>query len=150
MFKGDDDLSFAFLDAFAEVNQEYKPYYTFNDPSKTLFFSMGNNQLIIFGFNYQKYLDSIEEDFNAFEDCSPDINAEKDINAFEDGSHDINVEKDFFNLTFPFLLCFILIWINFLLIPIFNWMIDGSTFTPFYEIGSFYSLNVITNGMKEN
>ena len=64
LFKGDDSLSYQMLDAFAEVNQKNKCEYTFHDPSKSLFYRMCNIELIIFGFNYQGYIDNIVEDYN--------------------------------------------------------------------------------------
>ena len=152
MFKGEDSLSYLMLDAFAEVMQEYKCEYTFHDPSKTLFYRMSNIELIIFGFNFLGYEDNITEDCNAFEDSSPDINAEKDILEEDFGNGGIRIDNLNVDNTSTALLGFsLLILINFLLIPFLCWLLDGniltdqsidsiifSSFIPFFRNRNFW------------
>jgi len=121
MFKGEDSLSYLMLDAFSEVMQNHKCEYTFHDHSKTLFYQMANVQLTIFNFNFLGYEDNITEDCNAFEDSSPDINAEKDIHS-EDFANG-NTNKIFWEY-----LSFITFW---LVVRHSPWWIFVWTFFPF-------------------
>jgi len=114
MFREDDELSFAFLDALIETDKKedtsnLRRSHSFDASTKTLYFNIGKIQLIIFNFNYEGYIASLQP-----------INLKDDEIVIDD----VNV-----NNTSTALLSFsIIILLNLILIPLFFYLVDSSIF----------------------